>query len=60
MINLEQYKNNLTEDDFIKLHIFDCRECPLKPKCRIILRVDCEKALRRWCNKEVKNEQGHK
>ena len=54
MTNLENYKNNLTEDDFIKLHILDCRECPLKSKCCIILRVDCEAALRRWCNKEHK------
>lgn len=60
MTNLELYKLNLTEDDFIKLHTLDCRECPLKSKCKIILRVDCEAALRRWCHKEVKNEQGHK
>lgn len=58
MTNFEQYKANLTEEQFIDCMLLNCDACPI-PKnertcsCHVIFGDDCEDVLRGWIKKEV-------
>ena len=58
MTNFEQYKANLTEEQFIDSMLLNCDACPIpkyKRNCarNMLFGADCEDVLREWIKKEV-------
>ncbi len=58
MTNFEQYKANLTEEQFIDIMLLNCDACPIQKDKRSCVRHvlfgdDCEDVLREWSKKGV-------